>query len=109
MFGLLVTFSKSRSEPWYGKNAGLVEGLPTGLRHVELTRRHFLPIPGPVVTQRHTYATINVRNEPQRARCRQDHMQRVGAHDALPLAALLLPQPRKGVTVTDGNFHSPAV
>ena len=109
MFRLFVTFSKIRSEPWYGKNAGLVEGLPTGLRHVELTRRHFLPIPGPVVAQRHTYATLNVSNEPQRAcRC-QDHTQRVGPDDALPLAALILPQPRKGVTVTDRNFHSPAV
>jgi hypothetical protein len=44
MFGLLLTFSKIRSEPWYGKNASLVESLPTGFRHVELTRRHFLPI-----------------------------------------------------------------
>ena len=109
MFGLLIIFGQLWGEPWYGKNAGLMEGLPTGFRHVELTWRYFLSVPGPVATQRHRRATIHVRNEPQCAcRC-HDQTKRVGADDALPLATLVLPEPVKGVTVTDGNFHGPAV
>src|SRR5215510_3706898 len=109
MFGLLVIFGQLWGEPWYGKNTGLIEGLPTGLRDVELTGCHFLSVPGAVAAQRHTCATIYVGNEPQRACCRQDQTQRVGADDALPLATLVLPQPGEGVTVTDSNFHGPAV
>jgi hypothetical protein len=109
MFGLLVIFAQRWGEPWYGKNTGLMEGLPTGLRYVELTGCPFLSVPGPVAAQRHTPATINVSNEPQRACRRHDQTQRVGADDALPLATLVLPQPGEGVTVTDSNFHSPAV
>src|SRR5215467_11022090 len=70
MCGLLVIFGKLWGEPWYGKNAGLMEGLPTGFRHVELTGGHFLSVPGPVAAQRHTRATIHVGNEPQRAAAR---------------------------------------
>src|ERR1700739_5145513 len=109
MFGLLVIFGELWDEPWYGKNTSLLEGLPTGLRDVELTGGYFLSVPGPVAAQRHPCAAINVGNEPQRAGRRQDHTQRVGTDDALPLAALVLPEPSKGVTVTDGNFHAPAV
>jgi hypothetical protein len=109
MCGLLVIFGKFWGEPWYGKNAGLMEGLPTGFRHVELTGGHFLSVPGPVAAQRHTRATSHVGNDPQRACRRQDQTQRVGADDALPLATLVLPQPGEGVTVTDRNFHGPAV
>ncbi len=109
MFGLLVIFGQLWGKPWYGKNPGLMEGLPTGLHDVELTGGHFLSVPGPVAAQRHPCATIHVGNEPQCAcRC-QDQTQRVGPHDALPLAALVLPQPVEGVTVTDGNFDGPAV
>ena len=36
MFGLLVNFGQLWGEPWYGKNTGFIEGLPTGLRDVEL-------------------------------------------------------------------------
>ena len=34
---------------------------------------------------------------------------RTSADDALPLPALLSPQPIEGIGVTDGNFHGPAV
>ena len=108
MFGLLVIFGQLWGEPWYGKNTGLMEGLPTGLRYVELTGCHFLSIPGPVAAQRHTRAAINVGNEPQRACRRQDQTQRIGAQDALPLATLVLPQTLEGVTVTNSNCHGPA-
>jgi hypothetical protein len=42
-----MIFGQSRAEPWYGKNAGLMQGLSTGLRDVELTGRHLLSVPGP--------------------------------------------------------------
>src|SRR5215471_4491206 len=109
MFGLLVIFGQLWGEPGYGKNTSLMEGLPTGLRDVELTGCHFLSVPGPVAAQRHTRATIHVGNEPQRTCRRHDQTQRVGADDALPLATLVLPQPGEGVTVADRNFHGPAV
>src|SRR5438093_4521760 len=109
MFGLLIIFGQLWGEPWYGKNTGLIEGLPTGLHDVELTGCHFLSVPGTVAAQGHTRAAIHVGNEPHRAcRC-QDQTQRVGTDNALPLAALVLPQPVEGVTVTDSNFHGPAV
>src|SRR5262252_92939 len=108
MFGFLLIFGQIWGEPWYGKNPGCIEGLPTGLRDVELTGRYLLSVPGPVAAQRHTYAAIHVGNEPQRACRHQDQPQRVGTDDAWPLAALVLPQPAEGVTVTDRNFHGPA-
>src|SRR5215510_15839380 len=98
MFGLLVIFGQLWGEPWYGKNTGLIEGLPTGLRDVELAGCHFLSVPGPVAAQRHPRATLHVGNEPQGACCYQDQTQRVGPNDALPFAALVLPQPSEGVT-----------
>src|SRR5262245_2568393 len=109
MFGLLVIFGQLWDEPWYGKNTSLMEGLPTGLHDVELTGGYFLSVPAPVAAQRYTRAAINVGNEPQRPGRRQDHTQRVGTNAALPLAALVLPEPGEGVTVTDRNFYDPAV
>ena len=109
MCGLLLIFGEIWDEPWYGKNAGLMERLPTGFRHVELTGCHFLSVPGPVAAQRHLRAALHLCNEPQRACRRHDQTQRVGADDALPLATLVLSQPGEGVTVTDSNFHGPAV
>ena len=53
MFGLLVIFGQLWGKPWYGENTGLMEGLPTGLRDVELTGGRFLSVPGPVAAQRH--------------------------------------------------------
>src|SRR5687767_8015794 len=86
-----------------------MERLPTGFCHVELTWCYFLSVPGPVATQRHLHATIHLLNEPQCAcRC-HDQTKRVGAYHTVPLATLILPEPVKGVTVTDGNFHGPAV
>src|SRR5512134_799978 len=108
MCGLLVIFGHLWGEPWYGKNASLMEGLPTGLRHVELTGRRFLSVPGPVAAQRHPRGAINVGHEPP-CTCRgQDHAQCVGPDDALAFPTLLLAQTREGIGVTDGNFHRPA-
>src|SRR5215831_21242643 len=109
MCGLLVIFGKLWGEPWYGKNAGLMEGLPTGFHHVELTGGHFLSVPGPVAAQRHTRAAIHVGNAPQCAGRRQEQTQRMGADDVLPLATLVLPEPGAGMTVPDSYFHGPAV
>ena len=86
-----------------------MESLPTCFRHVELTWCYFLSVPGPVAAQRHRRAAIHLRNEPQRACRSQDQTERVGADNTLSLAALVLPEPVKGVTVTDGNFYGPAV
>src|SRR2546425_5929070 len=107
MFGLLVIFGQFWDEPWYGKNASLMERLPTGLRDVELTGCRFLSVPGPVATQRHTRAAINLVDKPQRACRGQDQTQRVRPHDTLAFPTLLLAQTREGVGVTDGNFSVP--
>ena len=109
MLRLLMVFGQIRGEPWYGKNAGRMERLPTGFRHIELAGRHFLSVPGPVAAQGHLCAAIHVRNEPQRACRGHDQTKRVGAYNRLPLATLVLPESVKGVTVADRNFHSPAV
>src|SRR5262249_32988728 len=109
MCGLLVIFGQLWGEPWYGKNTGLMEGLPTGLRDVELTGGHFLSVPGPVAAQRHTRAAIHRGNEPPRTCRHQDQTQRVGTDDTLPLTTLVLPQPGAGVTVPDRNCPGPAV
>src|SRR5919198_5972041 len=109
MFGLLIIFGQLWGEPWYRKNPGCIEGLPTGFCHVELTGRHFLSVPGPVAAQGPLRAAIHVRHKPQRACRGQDQTARVGTKEALPLAALVLPQPGEGVTVTARHFHGPAV
>jgi hypothetical protein len=64
MFRLLLIFGQVWDEPWYGKNTGLMEGFPTGLRDVELTRSYFLSVPGPVAAQWHLRAAIHMRYEP---------------------------------------------
>jgi hypothetical protein len=79
MVKLLLIFGHLRAAPWYGQNAGLMEGLPTCFRHVELTWCHFLSVPGPGAAPRHRRAAIHVRHAPQRACCGQDHTERVGA------------------------------
>ena len=109
MFGLLIIFGHLWGEPWYGKNTGLMEGLPTGLRDVELTGCRFLSVPGPVAAQRHTRAAIHLVDTPQRACRGQDQPQRVCPHDALAFPTLLLAQTRAGVGVTEGHCHRPAV
>ena len=72
MFGLLVIFSQCWGEPWYGKNAGLMEGLPTGLHYVQLTWGYLLSVPGPRAAPRHRGAVFNLLDEPQRAGSRHD-------------------------------------
>src|SRR6185503_1212081 len=94
---------------WYGKNAGLMERLPAGFCHVELSGCLFLSVPRPVAAQQHSRAAIHVRDEPQGTCRRHDQTEGVGTDNPLPLAALVLPKPVKGVTVPDGNFHGPAV
>jgi hypothetical protein len=108
MFGLLVIFGQLWGEPWYGKNAGLMEGLPTGLPYVQLTWSYFLSVPGPIAAQRHSCAALNLLDEPQCAGSRHDQTHRVGTHDALVFATLILPQTSEGVGVTKSNFHRPA-
>src|SRR5215467_9735338 len=86
-----------------------MESLPACFRHVEWTWGHCLSVPGPVAAQRDLRAAIHLGNEPQRAGRCQDHTERVGAYNTLPLAAVVLPEPVKGVTVTDGHFDGPAM
>ena len=108
MFGLLVIFGQCWGEPWDGTNAGLIQGLPTGFRHVELTGRRFLSVPGPGAAQRHSRAAIHLGNEPQRAGRGQNQTPRMRPKEARPLATRFLAQPRAGLGVPDGHFHCPA-
>jgi hypothetical protein len=109
MFGLLVIFGQIWGEPWNGKNSCFLKGFTTGPHHIQLTRGDFLPVPGPIVAQWQRRARLDLVDKPQRACRRQGQTQCVRPHDALPFAAVILPQTREGVGVTDGNFHGPAV
>ena len=91
MFRLLMIFGQSWGEPWYGKNASFMEGLPTGPHHIQVTRGDFLSVPGPIAAQIERHATLDLVDKPQRACCRHDQTERVGAEDAVPLPALILP------------------
>ena len=104
-----MIFGSFRDEPWYGKNTGLMEGLSTGLRHVELTGGHFLSVPGPRATKRSRRAAIHLGNAPQRAGRGHDQTQRVGAYDALALAPLSLPETIEGMGVAHVNCDDPAL
>src|SRR5689334_9331949 len=108
MVRLLMICGQSWGEPWYGKNAGLVQGLTTGPHHIQLTRGSFLSVPGPIVAQVERRATLDLVDKPQGACRRQDQPECIGADDALPLPTLIAPQPIEGIGVTDGNFHGPA-
>ena len=109
MVGLLMIFGQIWGEPWYGKNSGLVQGLTTGPHHVELAGGNFLSVPGPIAAQIERRAALDLVEKPQSACRRHDETERVGADDALPLAALILPQPIEGIGVANCNFHRPAV
>ena len=101
-------FGQRWGEPWDGNNAGLVQGLTTGPHHIQLTGGDFLSVPGPIAAQIACRATRDVGDKPQGTCRRHDYMERIGADDALPLPALIAPQPIAGIGVTDGNFHRPA-
>src|SRR5262250_210194 len=109
MFGLLIIFGQLWDEPWYGKNASLMQGLATSPHHIQLTGCYFLSVPGPIAAQRHTRTTLNVGDKPQRACCCHDQAQGVGTHDAMPFTALLPSQTIEGIGIADGNFHCPTV
>ena len=109
MFRLLRIFDQLWGEPWYGNNSCFLQGRTTGPHHIELAGSQLLSVPWPIAAQRERHAAFDVVDTPQRACCGQDHTQRVGADDALPLAALSVPQAIAGIRVTDGNFHRPAV
>src|SRR6185295_1495428 len=108
MFGLLIIFGQLWGAPWYGKNAGLMEGFPTGLRHVELTGGRFLSVPRPNAAQRERHAAFDLVDTPQRACRGQDQTHRVCPADAVAFPPLLLAQPREGGGVTDGHCPRPA-
>jgi hypothetical protein len=109
MFRLLLIFGQIRDEPWYRHNSSVIQGLTTGPYHIELAGSNFLSVPRPVVAQREHHAVFDLVDKPQGACRRHDQTERIGADDALPLPALIAPQPIEGIGVTDGNFHGPAV
>jgi hypothetical protein len=88
MFGLLMIFGQLWAEPWYGKNSSLMQRLTAGPYHVKLPRRSLLSVSGTIAWQVQMRAALNLGDEPQRASRRHHQTDRVGADDALPLAAL---------------------
>src|SRR5512145_902462 len=109
MFGLLVIFGHLWGEPWYGHNTSLLEGFTAGPPHVQLTGGFSLSVPGPIAAQIACCAALDLVEKPQGACRHHDHTTRIGTDDALPLPALLAPQPSVGVGVTHGHFHGPTV
>jgi hypothetical protein len=57
----------------------------------------------------HTRAAFNWGNTPPRASRGHDSTQGVGAHEAVPVATLLLAQPIEGARITNFNRYRPAV
>jgi hypothetical protein len=104
-----MIFGHLWAEPWYGNNSRFLQGLTTGPHHIELAGSNLLSVPEPIAAQRERHAAFDVVDKPQRTRCGHDQTKRVGPDDALPLAALILPQTIEGIRVTDGNCHRPAV
>src|SRR2546423_832084 len=109
MFRLLMIFGQLWGEPWDGKNSRFLKGFTTGPHHIQLTGGYLLPVPGPIGTQIERRATLDLIDKPQRACRRHAQTERIGANDALPLPALIAPQPVEGIRVADCNFHRPAV
>jgi hypothetical protein len=97
MFGLLMIFGQIRGEPWYGQYACPIENLTTSPRHIKLTWSRLLSVAWPIAAQIPPRTPLNLVNKPQRAGCRHDQTKRVGAHDELPLAALILAESVKAL------------
>ena len=104
-----MIFGKSWGEPRYGKNPGLVQRFAARPDEVELAGGALLPVPRAIATQLEGLGLAGLLHEPQRARRCQDQAQRVGSHDALDRAALILPPAREGVAIADRDFYGPAV
>src|SRR5919199_3062983 len=103
MFGLFVIFGPLWGEPWEGKKAGLLEGLPTGLRAIAWTGGRLLSVPGPRAAPRPPRAAINLGEKPPRACCGQEQTPRV-CPDAVVACTTLLGAPtRAGVGVPQGD------
>ena len=86
-----------------------MQGLPTGPHHIQLTWGDLVSVPRPVAAEIPGRTVLDLGEKPQRARRRHTQAQRVGAEDALPSPALLLPQTIEGIGVADCNFYRPAV
>jgi hypothetical protein len=108
MFGLLMIFGQLWAEPWDGNNSSFLQGLTTGPYHIELTGGSLLPVPWSIAAEIQTRAAIALVDAPQRARCGHDQTACVGPDEALPFAALLLPQTVEGIGGAHDNFHRPA-
>ena len=104
-----MIFGPSRGELWDRKNSCFWKGLTTGPYYIELAGSPLVSGPGPLAAQMHTRAMLHLVDKPQRAGCRHAQTKRVGAHDALPFATLLLAQTVEGVGITPFTFHRPAV
>ena len=104
MFRLLMIFGQLWGEPWDGKNSRFLKGLTTGPHHIQLTGDCFLSVPGPITAQIERRATLDLVDKPQRACRRHAQTKRIGANDALPLTALISPQPIEGVGVANDNL-----
>jgi hypothetical protein len=103
-----MIFGQIRGKPWYGTQAGLVQGLTTGPHHIQLTGRHLLSVPGPRAAQRHPCATLAWGDTPERACHRHAQTPRVRPQETWPLAPLLVAEPIDGARITACHVPSPA-
>ena len=87
---VVVIFSQILGEPWYGKDAGLVQGLATGPDDVQLAGRALLPVPRPIAVESDEVGPARLFQEPQRACRGQPEAQRVGPDDEGELPTLLV-------------------
>src|SRR5215831_14859430 len=109
MCRLLRLFCKIWGEPWYGENAGLVEGFLARPDDIELAGGALLPVPRPIAVEIEGVGPANLLDEPQCACRRQPKAQRVSPDDPWQLPTLLMTQPIKGIGVTNCDFDGPAV
>jgi class 3 adenylate cyclase len=109
IFRLPMIFGQRWAKPRYGKNSILLQSLTASPDDIELTWRHLFLVPRPIAPQLDAAVVVNLVDKPQRARRSHGQTQGVGPDNTLNLAALILPQAVKAITVANGNFYGPAV
>jgi hypothetical protein len=102
-----MNFGKIGSEPWYGKNLCRVERFAPRPNNVKLTGSAFLVVPGAIAPQLKRWGPYGVLHKPQGACGGQNEAERIGAEHAFTLPALVLPEAREGIAVTNRDFHRP--
>jgi hypothetical protein len=104
-----MIFVYSLMKPYYGRNSSRLQSFAAHPNNVELAWRHLLPVPGSIAAQVNGTCALGLLDKPQRTGRGHKQTKGVDANDTPPLATLILAQTIKRLTITDIDFHRPAV